>query len=260
MTRQLTHGIVAGRQAVTARRAAAVLFLGVLVTGCGGAVTSAPAPAAPSAAPVAASVEPTPSPEPTPEPEPTEAARADIEVLEQGYTVFDEDTPYVSFGVVLENANPSIHVGAFVTVTVTLLGADGEVITTQDELVRNALPGQRFATGGTMFDSDGVESMEVAVSTDWTEIDFGVGHFTFDKVRYRSDEYESRATGTVKCTFDEDPEDVSVVAIFRSKADKIVGGDTTYVDTVRCDKGSAFEVTSLGRLGRASKAEMFATP
>lgn len=79
------------------------------------------------------------------------------------------------------------------------------------------------------------------------------------RVKVTQDDYDTKITGILKCSFVEDQEDVRVVAILRNKASHVIGGEYTYVDKVRCDKGTPVSMTTLGRMSKAVKADILPT-
>lgn len=224
-----------------------IAALGLAVTACSGA-------ASPSSegSPLGATVAP-PTLSPT---VPATAARLDIEVVESGFTNVGDDPPYAQYGVILENPNPSGWIGSYVTVTVAFYDEAGDVLTSSEDIVAAAVPG-RFAVAGVAFDVAGAKSMEIDVDADWQEVDYQTGSFTPSKVKLTHGEYETRVTGVLKCTFDVDQENVEIIAILRDAKDRIVGGESTYVDKVRCDKGTPFSIETFGRLGKAKSAEVY---
>ncbi|MBA2439587.1 MAG: hypothetical protein H0V50_02805 [Thermoleophilaceae bacterium] len=242
-----------------------LLAIAALVAGCGTTTpaTTVPgtvlAPTASVSAPTAGpspTLSPTPTVATTPAPLPTEAARQEIEILESGFTYFKGDTPYAQYGVVLDNPNESGWIATRVTVTVAFYDVAGNVLTTREDSASDVVPG-KFAVGGTAFDVKGVRSMDVDIDTDWEEIDFSVGHYTPSRVKFTQGQYETRVTGVLKCTFTEDQENVEIVGIFRDSLGKVLGGESTYVEKVRCVKGTPFAIETLGRLGRAKKASVY---
>jgi hypothetical protein len=202
------------------------------------------------------SPQPTQVPAVTPAPTPTPLARLDIEILESGFTYFGGDTPYAQYGVVLENPNPSGWVASYVTVSIAFYDEAGDVLATEEQLVAQAVPGT-FAVGGVSFDVEDVKTMEVVVDADWEEVDFATGSYVPSKVKMTQDEYGTRITGILSCDFAEDQEDVEIVAILRDSNKKVIGGESTYVDKVRCEAGTPFEIETLGRMGKAKSANVY---
>lgn len=232
-----------------------------LVAACGGSAVPSSAPGQPtqpsagSPAP-AATVQPTPTRRTTPAPV-TAPPRAELEVVESGYTFVPGDTNYIQYAVLIENPNLITWV-AETNVVIALYDESGDVITTQNERV-TALPGQRTAVGGTIFDAEGVTELDVQLNPDWEEIDFTPGSFSVDRIRITHDEFSTKVTGVVTCDFEESPEYVQVVAVLRDDAGDIVGGEIDILEDVRCDDGSPFEAQTLSRIRNATKAEAYAS-
>lgn len=245
-----------------------LIVVATLVAACGSTPASttdptALAPASPTAsttptattAPTVAAATPTTRPATTPAA--TSAARQELDIAESGFTAFEGDTPYAQYGVVIANPNKSGWAASDVTVTMAFYDSVGNVLTTEEENISFILPGQRSGIGDTAFDTQGADSMDVTVDVDsWEEIDFEPGTYTASRVKVKQDDYETQITGILKCSFAKDQENVKVVALLRNKAGKIIGGESTYVDKIRCDKGTPFSMSTLGRLRRAVTAEI----
>lgn len=208
--------------------------------------------------------EPTPTPRPTPTrtPRPTPTPRAELEVVAQGFTFFPGDTNYASYGVVIENPNAAGWVAELTTVNLTFYDATGGVVAATDEYLSMALPGQRVALGGVVFDTEGAATLEVQMRVQsWEPIDFVPGAFTFEGVVTRPENFGRWTTeGLIKSTFEQDQESVEVVAIYYNSADQVVGGERTYVDFVPAGGQIGFEVSPLGEFAEIARTEMYAAP
>lgn len=247
----------------------AILLIALLAAACGGGSPSASTVILSSSAPSPTATKPGPSTaeltpaatkvEPTEEPT-QPAEQQDLKVLEYGYTHFPGDTDYVQYGVILENPNKSGWLATYVDVTIAFLDKNGDVLTTEDETISNALPGQRVAIGSAAFDTEGVTKMSVQVDADWEEIDYEVGEFVPSHLRLSGDEYSTKVTGIMMCNFDKPQEYVTVVAILRNSSGRVIGGDHDIIENLRCNStGKAFSIETTGKIRRAVKAEVYAS-
>lgn len=243
-------------------KTALVATLTLIVIGCGasGTASSTPtvAPASAISAPVATPT-PTPTSKPgvsTPAPTPPPARRVEL-TIESGFTYVPGDTNYIQFGVVVKNPNPGIWVAESVSVNITLYDSAGNVLKAEDETLRNVLPASTSAVGGVIFDAKGVKKMEVDLDPEWVESHDPLGSWSVSRIKTTHGEYETRTTGVVKCTFVEDPEYAEVVAIYRNSGGNIIAGESDILDKVRCEKGTAFEITTLARIRGVSRTQVF---
>ena len=195
----------------------------------------------------------------TARPTPTQAAREDLALIGHGFAYFGGDTPYVEYGVLFENPNPSSWIGS-VSLNISFIGNGGTILGNTSERISAALPGQRAAAGGTGFPTSGpVTAIEVAYNTTWDEIDFTPGVFSITNVRTVRDDFSGlTTTGTIEGNFEEQQEFVKVVAIYRDAAGDIVGGGYTFVDFVPTTGRVGFEINTLGTIPGVDTTEVYA--
>lgn len=241
-----------------------VSALALMLVGCGGGGSS-PSPvavaSAPASSPSAATHEATPTPSApsgvsTPAPTEPPAQRAEL-TIESGFTYVPGDTNYIQYGVVVKNPNAKVWVAESVGVSITLYDSSGSVLKAEDETLRNVLPGSSSAVGGVIFDAKGVKKMEVDLDPEWVESHDLLGSWSVSRIKTTHGEYETRTTGVVKCTFVEDPEYAEVVAIYRNSGGHIIAGESDILDKVRCEKGTAFEITTLARLKNVARTQVY---
>lgn len=207
---------------------------------------------------------PRPTPRPTARPTPTPQPRADIELIASGFTqAGDDGDAWVHVGLVFENPNPDTWVAEFVNVQLTFYGGDGAFVGSGDGLISTVLPGQRAAIGDVIFDIANAATMEVDFRvSDWFEIGFEPGEFTFSEVTTQPGEFggwESR--GLVHSTFEQDQENVRIDVIYFDAAGTIVGGEFTFVDFVPAGGQAGWETSTFSQFGAAvARTEVYATP
>jgi hypothetical protein len=253
-------------------RTASLGLTSLLLVACGGSAVGPASPSttsAPNAAPTAtpppasatatATATATPTrtraPTPTPTRRPTEQPRADIEVLEFGYTRQDGN---INFAVIVRNPNEETHVGEYVPLQITFFDSEGP-IATEEEIVSFVLPGQTTATSGMAFDVPAPTRMEVRIgSVSWEEIDFTAGRFVIDDVRTRDEQYGGhRTTGTISSEFQTRQENIQIVAVYRNAAGEVIGGDFTYLDFLDPDAEASFEVTTFTTFDDLDSTEVY---
>jgi hypothetical protein len=218
-----------------------------------------PAPGTPTAAPTATQrATPTAAPRtprPTRAPTPSPVPRAELEVVDSGFTVVDGNA---SYGVVIRNPNAAGWVAEFVSVQITFFDATGPTKTESDTL-RAVLPGQETAVGGTAFDVDRAERMEVRLgSVSWETIDFPPGRFVVENVRTRDRDFGGhRTTGIISSEFVERQDLIRVVAIYRNADGEIIGGDFSFLDFLDPDAEASFEITTFNTLRGLDSTDVY---
>lgn len=243
-------------------RAPVALLTGLFLIGCSSGSSGAPLVAAETATPT---TRPTaterPTARPTPRPTATPVARDDLVIVEQGFTLgVASDTSWAQVGVVVENPNSSTHVARFVSVQLTFYDADFRLAGSGEELITAVLPGQRAALGTSIFDVENAVEMEVVIRTDWMEIDFAPGEFTFDQVTTEREQFGGWQTqGLILSTFEAEQESVHVVAIYKDAAGAVLGGEFTFVDFVPAGGQSPFEMSTFSQFDvEVATTEMYA--
>jgi hypothetical protein len=189
---------------------------------------------------------------------------ADLELVASGFTpARQDDDQWVHIGLVFENPNPDTWVAQFVNVQLTFFDADGNLAGSGDDLVSSVLPGQRAAIGDVVFDVENAASMEVEFRvSDWVEIDFTPGEFTFDQVTTSPGDFGGWETrGLIRSSFEEEQENVRVDVIYFDANDEVVGGEFTFVDFVPAGGEAAWDVSSFSQFEAAvARTEVFASP
>ena len=252
----------------------ALVIMSLSLAGCGGESLASAAPSETTTNPPAAPNTPVPTPtlaapKPTlvvvtPEPEPSDTTDesdepADIVLVGYGFTYFPGSTPTASYGIVINNPNPNTWVGS-VSMNITFLGPDGSVVGSEDEYIWTALPGKMTGIGDTAFPDSKVTKMEVTLDTEWTEIDYEPGAFSFSKVKTTSDQYSTETKGLITSSFSEKQDSVQVNAIYRNKSGRIVGGDFTYVNNVAAGRSTSFKLSTLDKIPGVTKTELYGNP
>lgn len=189
-----------------------------------------------------------PTREPTPfvaTPVPT-APRADVAVLESGFSTRTGSTNVVAFAVVLRNPNPTHWVAARITVNVAFLGADGSVLASANENAGPIAPDTTFAVGNSAFPTAAPASIKVTVSTSqWQELDVKFGTFSFSGVKTTAGTFSTKTSGLIGSTFVQEPTLVKIVAVYRNAAGAVIGGGFTFADKIPTGQTVAFTVSTL---------------
>jgi len=188
-----------------------------------------------------------------------------IRVVESTYTVSDTyGSVFVKWAAVIENPNTELY-GVFPTVTVTARDESGSVITT-DELVLGELPpGLKMACSGQLSATEVPATVEFKPSkVEWkptkTRADdyktFGV-----DKPRITSSGRDLfQVAGDISNPYSQDIDMVRVVVLLRDSDDKLIGGDTAYVDGLRANGSKPFEVKYINVKGKPAVNEISVYP
>ncbi|WP_050638441.1 hypothetical protein [Candidatus Stoquefichus sp. SB1] len=167
----------------------------------------------------------------------------DLEIVESGYSQ-DNDLSYLNYGIIIKNPNKKLSV-SYPVYTVTLYDKDGKIIS-NDEQTLTFINADDTIAHGFVIESKGkkVDKVEFKIKTtdeDFIEreyiksSDFIISNKNIDK------ENES-FTGEVENKSDKDCSQVAITLVLK-KDDKIVYGDTTFVDSVKSNDKSAFELS-----------------
>jgi hypothetical protein len=192
------------------------------------------------------------------EPSPVPAADEPlpIEVIDMGFTVQGE---YLYYAVVVQNPNPSAWVADFMPVQLDFLDDNGDLVTTATDTI-TLFPGQTSALVEQVSDARGAKRLEVYVSNgedDWEVIDYEPGEFTFSQVKTRQDRLSATTTGRMTGDFLERQEDVTVIAVYRNKAGKVLGGWEDFVEFVPAGGSASFKIEGFTKYPPIAKTEMY---
>lgn len=183
-----------------------------------------------------------------------------IEVVEHGFTQVpagEYSSPQVTYGVVFANSGTAIAVDARVQITFT--GADGAVVSAEEDYLTAVLPGQRAALGASVYDLDGVTAMSVQVLPGGTEpADDVAGNFEVTQVATSAEEYGGlTTTATIASPFSKDLQDLYATAIHRGPDGAIVGGDFTYLSFVPAGGTAGVEISTAADLPAPASSEVY---
>jgi len=163
----------------------------------------------------------------------TSPERASCDVVETGFSAVDDDRTEALYGVIVRNASPEL-VADDVELALTFTNAAGAVIRTESENVRNIAPGSDVFVTGETSTGEVPASMTVqakcTTETDPTEAVPGVvvGGVTRDLDSGGDFYWQGQFTNSFDQTIDSNSR---VVAIFRDANGRIVGGDSTSLDS-----------------------------
>jgi hypothetical protein len=182
-----------------------------------------------TARPIATPPPRTPAPTATATPAPP-VVKSDehIAVIDSGSYRFARQFLY---GAVIENTNePGLVANVHVTVDIRNESGARVASRTTDLIL---FSGERAAVGDEVNVSDG-RTMDITVEAEWDEVDFEPGAFQVRNVELKQSLTASVVTGRITCNFVEDPENVTVVGIFRDGTGRILGGAWDYVTVLDC--------------------------
>lgn len=180
--------------------------------------------------------------------EEAEEATAELEVADRGFTQLDGGeygSPGVSYGVVIKNSGDAIAGNAEVQISFTDSG--GTVVDARQDYLTAVLPGTSVALGDFVFDAKGVTKMKVQILPGQSEVlEDEPANFTVSNVTTRAQEFGGfKTTATVESPFTKDLKDLHAVAIYRNKSDKIIGGDSTWLNFVPASGKASLSIDSL---------------
>lgn len=253
-------------------RTARLIAIALLIVGCGSGpagtpivIYVTPPPASPAPGATAAPTTPVATAQPLATPvatrtvrpaTPTPAARLDIEVVDQGFSIADGD---MNYAVLLHNPNPAPGWAVRSLDVQIVFSDDSGPIQTETAFVTDLLPGVSTAVHGYVFDIEGrPDRLEVRFGTpDWAQADFIPGKFTFENVRTRQDNFGVTTKGNATSDFETRQEAAEIVAVYRDSSGAIIGGESTYIDFIDPGQEVTFEITGIVDLREVGSTEIY---
>lgn len=197
-----------------------------------------------------------------PEEKQAENERKDLEIVKSGYSLTDDDFPYMMYGIELYNPNTSYAV-EYPTVKITAYDKDGNVLATSDQTFNTIAPGETIYWGAqadcaeqipdkvtfevTNLEEDYIKSKEQSASKD----------LEITQKNLKKNEYDTRFTGKVKNNGSKDFSQINI-SIILYKDGNIVFGSNGYVDNLAVDKELPFEVYHYGDIPEYDTYEIYA--
>lgn len=190
------------------------------------------------------------------------APESKLAVSDFGFTQLtggEYGSPGVTYAVIVENPGSSIAEG--VQLQVSFESASGSVIATDQQVITAILPGTRAAQAGYKHDIKDVATMKVQMMPGRSEaLKDKSANFTVDGIASTKNDFGMKTVATVTSPFTKDLKDVLVTAVYRDGANKIVGGDFTFLNFVPAGGNAAVTVDSINWEGEAPAAtEVYAT-
>ena len=180
----------------------------------------------------------------TPESGGEEAVAKDVQLVETGYSLSEEN--YLTFAFVINNPTEDTAF-EFTDITVTAYDENGDVLATGDQMMNKIQPGET-QTFASILDCNGQKPDKVEFDIDSGEemspADDAIksSDLEISGTNERNDEYgETSITGNIKNNAAIDTESVAVTVLFK-KDGKIVSGSTDFVDNLGAGKEKAFEI------------------
>jgi hypothetical protein len=172
---------------------------------------------------------------------------------------FRQEYSTLFFAFVFENPNPSL---AFEGNTYQVMAYDaaGTVLGTYSHVLPVVFPGQRLGVAGFMplLSEAQVDKVDVQVIPGESQASGLSGNpFATERVAFSLDPVQSRVTGIVKSTLDQDVETVWLAAIAYDEKGAIVGGGEGRLDFVPAN-GQAPASVQIRTLGEPASVELYA--
>lgn len=186
---------------------------------------------------------------------------SELKGLEVTETAFGKDKGSDTwwYVVILDNPNEAAVFDA-ASIDIEALDKDGTILdSTSDYLT--ILPGEVALTGSFLDVADGkIKELNVrgpdASSAD--KVDGEIGDYDVSKVKAKFDEWSTDVSGTVKSTFAEDQELVSVTIVARNAKKKIIGGEMTFIERLPSGGKAQFKTSFLDELPKTTKFTAYA--
>lgn len=176
-----------------------------------------------------------------------EEAKNEVVVVESGWSV--DDQGYVHYGIVLENEGDMAAM--FPAVKITGKDADGNVVSSDEQILMGLKPGQRVAWAG-----------QAGTGTAPATVEFGVNvsESSWQKAEAAEDAFEISGTTAQESGFgtvnfvgeitslleDEDLGMVAVSVLLRDGSGAIVGGYSGFVNNLAAGSTTSFDVLGYG--------------
>jgi hypothetical protein len=239
---------------VTARAAAALVLALVAVAGCSGGIDELQRDPSTTSTTVAL-IAPTIT---------TEAPRQGLPlvVTEQGVSSFtdpfDEATTLGGYAVVLQNPNPTL-LASGVHVTTRILDAAGNQLLVDNALLNGIMPGARMAVGRTIIeDITGETQLDVSVEVSawltpaFTEV------LTAEGASTAAETYGGALTHFgIRSTLPAEETGVDVTAVYRAADGRILGGESTTLDSVPVGATVVGQIALLAPIPGTTTTEVF---
>jgi hypothetical protein len=186
------------------------------------------------------------------------AKKPKLEIADYGFSQLPPDSigeSYLTYAVIVKN-NSTDQIVDSADVNIAFYNAAGTVVKSESDTLTFIMPGSTVAStplGGV--NVAGVTRMEVQLLPgDETETVNArpIPTLTAEGVNTTADDYFMRTNATLRSTFSKDLKSLSVAAVYRDAARKIIGGASTFADFVPAGGTAAVEISASNVLPVAS--------
>lgn len=174
--------------------------------------------------------------------------KVSLSIGESGWS-YDDGSLFYAVEVVNDSESKVVQFPAY---RVTAYNDADEVIATEDQTLFEVSPSQSLYFASTLYD---VNEEPARVEFEPLEVeDYNIADeceypdpalFSVVKEKRKRDDWKGeKFTGVINNTSDEDVSNVALTVLFRDESGKLVGGDTTFVDSVKAGAKTPFELNT----------------
>lgn len=176
-----------------------------------------------------------------------EEVKNEVVIAESGWSV--DDQGYVHYGIILENRGSMAAM--FPTIKVTGKDADGNVVSSDEQILSELKPGQSAAWAGQAGTGTAPAAVEFSVSvseSNWKEDEnaedmFTISGATAQESGYGTVNFVGEITSLLE---DADLSMVAVSVVLRDGSGEIVGGYSGFVNNLAAGSTTSFDVLGYG--------------
>lgn len=178
-----------------------------------------------------------------------------IELVESGYSVSSNDGRVsVYYAVKIHNPNEEYAI-EFPKIQITAKSEDGKILKTEEQVLRSMAANDTIIYGSSVtYEGEEAGSVEISVSNGKDDYMHQSGsdairqeQLAVSNVSENVGEYNRTYTGEITNNSTKDLDTVAVIVIYKN-GDKMIGGDSTYIDDLSSGSTKPFEISAYSDL------------
>ena len=175
-----------------------------------------------------------------------------VQLVDSGYTVITngyDNSKYINYAVQIANPNKNYAI-IFPIIHVTVKGTDGSILSAYDQTLGFVSAGESYYYAGMTASYQGDMPGSVEITADNGNDDYaaqdGSGYvLSSDLPISNTSDTSDATTGEIMNNSKTDISMAAVIVIYKM-GDKLVGGDTTYINNLNSGSKSAFQISKFG--------------
>lgn len=170
---------------------------------------------------------------------------------------------FLLWAAIIENPNTNLY-GLFPVITITARDEKGNVVGTEDHTLSEFPPAKKIAFAGQVTLTNLPKTVEFTFTkVEWRNTQLSSEDylpFPVEKLQTVNNRTRFTVSGDVNNPYSKDVESVAITTLLRDESGKLIGGGTSYLNTLPAKSSRPYTDRMVWSIGKPSKTEVFVSP